>query len=210
MSIYSKNDAVVHLKIIILGDSGTGKTTIIRRYIKGEFEPNIIATIVPLYSSKVLIINGTKYQFNIWDIPGQDRNPIITHTFVNDTHGIIYACEVNNKNSRENLKKWEQSIKNCISIEKIPRIIVENKCDLLGDESHYNDNINSLKTYAKELGCSHFFRTSALNGYNVDKALKSLINEVIKDIKDAGIQYYNQKKLQNIKSNANQENDRCC
>ena len=40
--------------------------------------------------------------------------------------------------------------------------------------------------------------------------MKSLINEVIKDIKDAGIQYYNQKKLQNIKSNANQENDRCC
>ena len=98
MSIYSKNDAVVHLKIIIVGDSGTGKTTIIRRYIKGEFEPNIIATIVPLYSSKVLIINGTKYQFNIWDIPGQDRNPVVTRSFAQDAQCIIYCCEVNNVN----------------------------------------------------------------------------------------------------------------
>ena len=200
----------VDLKIIIIGDAAQGKTSIIKRFIEDKFEDNSIATIVPVFYKKILQINGILFNINIWDIPGQDRNPIITHTFVNDTHGIIYACEVNNKNSRENLKIWEQSIKNCISIENIPKIIVENKCDLLGDESHYNDNINSLKTYAKELGCSHFFRTSALNGYNVDKALKSLINEVIKDIKDAGIQYYNQKKLQNIKSNANQENDRCC
>ena len=200
----------IDLKIIIIGDTAQGKTSIVKRYIENKFEFDSIATIVPYFYKKILKINGILFNIILWDIPGQDRNPIIAQSFANDTNGIIYTCEVNNKKSRENLRKWEQSIKNCVNIEKIPRIIVENKCDLLGDESHYNDDINILKDTAKELGCFQFFRTSALNGYNVDNALKSLINEVIKDIKDVGIEYYNQKKLNKLKNTSNKQNSRCC
>ena len=197
MSIYSKNDAVVHLKIIIVGDSGTGKTSIIKRYIKGEFEPNNIATIVPLYSSKVLIINGTKYQFNIWDIPGQDRNPVVTRSFAQDVQGIIYCCEVNNANSRESLKSWDESINSFTDTKDIPKIIFENKCDLLGDKSHYNDNLNFLRETATKLECFKFFRTSALNGYNVFEGFNFLMNELIKNVKIKEVENRNLIKLNN-------------
>ena len=205
MSIYSKNDAVNHLKIIIVGDSGTGKTSIITRYIKQTFEPNNKATIVPLYSSKVLTINGNKYQFNIWDIPGQDRNPVVTRSFAQDTQGIIYCCEV--KKTKESLKSWEESLNSFTDTKEIPKIIVENKCDLLGDESFYNEDINILRETAKKLECFKFFRTSALNGYNVNGAFNALINEMIKNVKIKRIERRNSFKLRN---NRGSTNAKCC
>ena len=205
MSIYSKNDAVNHLKIIIVGDSGTGKTSIITRYIKQTFEPNNMATIVPLYSSKVLTINGNKYQFNIWDIPGQDRNPVVTRSFAQDTQGIIYCCEV--KKTKESLKSWEESLNSFTDTKEIPKIIVENKCDLLGDESFYNEDINILRETAKKLECFKFFRTSALNGYNVNGAFNALINEMIKNVKIKGIENSNKIKLSNKRKSTNAK---CC
>ena len=205
MSIYSKNDAVNHLKIIIVGDSGTGKTSIIARYIKQTFEPNNKATIVPLYSSKVLTINGNKYQFNIWDIPGQDRNPVVTRSFAQDTQGIIYCCEV--KKTKESLKSWEESLNSFTDTKEIPKIIVENKCDLLGDESFYNEDINILRETAKKLECFKFFRTSALNGYNVNGAFNALMNEMIKNVKIKGIERRNSFKLRN---NRGSTNAKCC
>ena len=205
MSIYSKNDAVNHLKIIIVGDSGTGKTSIITRYINQTFEPNNKATIVPLYSSKVLTINGNKYQFNIWDIPGQDRNPVVTRSFAQDTQGIIYCCEV--KKTKESLKSWEESLNSFTDTKEIPKIIVENKCDLLGDESFYNEDINILRETAKKLECFKFFRTSALNGYNVNGAFNALINEMIKNVKIKGIENSNKIKLSNKRKSTNAK---CC
>ena len=205
MSIYSKNDAVNHLKIIIVGDSGTGKTSIITRYINQTFEPNNKATIVPLYSSKVLTINGNKYQFNIWDIPGQDRNPVVTRSFAQDTQGIIYCCEV--KKTKESLKSWEESLNSFTDTKEIPKIIVENKCDLLGDESFYNEDINILRETAKKLECFKFFRTSALNGYNVNGAFNALMNEMIKNVKIKGIERRNSFKLRN---NRGSTNAKCC
>lgn len=205
MSIYSKNDAVNHLKIIIVGDSGTGKTSIITRYIKQTFEPNNKATIVPLYSSKVLTINGNKYQFNIWDIPGQDRNPVVTRSFAQDTQGIIYCCEV--KKTKESLKSWEESLNSFTDTKEIPKIIVENKCDLLGDESFYNEDINILRETAKKLECFKFFRTSALNGYNVNGAFNALMNEMIKNVKIKGIENSNKIKLSNKRKSTNAK---CC
>ena len=205
MSIYSKNDAVNHLKMIIVSDSGTGKTSIITRYIKQTFEPNNKATIVPLYSSKVLTINGNKYQFNIWDIPGQDRNPVVTRSFAQDTQGIIYCCEVNK--TKESLKSWEESLNSFTDTKEIPKIIVENKCDLLGDESFYNEDINILRETAKKLECFKFFRTSALDGYNVNGAFNALMNEMIKNVKIKGIERRNSFKLRN---NRGSTNAKCC
>ena len=200
---------IIPLKIIIVGDSGAGKTSIITRYTKEVFEPYNSATIVPVFSSKVLTINGNKYQFNIWDNPGQDRNPIILRTFAEDTDGIIYCCEVNKQISNENLKNWEESLNSLIDIKDIPKIIVENKCDLLGDESLYNYDINTLRETGKNLRCFKFFRTSALNGYNVNEAFNTLINEMIKEIKIKGIEKKHKKSMK-LKHKHQNTNPKCC
>ena len=205
--------STINLKVIIIGDKNQGKTSIIKRYIEKKFDDKSIATIVPVYSSKNIIINGINYKINLWDIPGQDLNPIVTRSFANETKGIIYCYEVNNSIARDNLKKWKESLESNINIADIPKIILENKCDLLGDESHFNDDSNLLKKTSLQLGCLNYFRTSALNGYNIDNAINFLLNEMIKKEKEEGILEYNIKntntKLTKKAHNKN-KNARCC
>ena len=74
--------------------------------------------------------------------------------------------EINNINSRESLKNLKESLESLNDIESIPKILIENKCDLLGAEDSYNNGTKFLKESMKKLGCLNCFRTSALNGYN--------------------------------------------
>ena len=189
----------VHIKIIIIGDTATGKTSVIKRYIDDVYESNTNSTIVVNFSPKIMKINGVEYEIYFWDIPGQDRNTVVLGNFARDAQGIIYCCEINNEKSRQNLEKWEEALKSKENIDNIPKIIIENKCDILEDESKYNDNTIDLKKISDELGCLNFFRTSAKNGYNINNALDYLINEIIKNIKIGDIEDYNNIKLQNEK-----------
>ena len=174
-----QGDAAKDLKIIIVGDYGAGKTSIIERFTKGTYIENRVYTISPEFSTKVINSNNIFFRINFWDLPGQDRNYSLTRVFCKDSNGIIFCCDVSNENSRENLKKWNDAIKNIYDIKNIPKIILENKCDLLKDEKHYNDNIEPLRQISDELDCINFFRTSALNGYNIKKSIDYLINECI-------------------------------
>ena len=171
-----RNDSIttVHLKVIIVGDMDTGKTSIIKRYLYDKFDNNKNSTIAPELKTKIIKINGINYNINFWDLPGQDRNAFISGNFARDTQGIIYCCDVENKKSMENLKKWEEALKSKENIDDITKIVIENKCDLKGNESQYNDNSSALRKMSNELECSNFFRTSALNGYNVKTSALNL------------------------------------
>ena len=218
-----RNDSIttVHLKVIIVGDMATGKTSIIKRYLYDKFDNNNNSTIAPELKTKIIKINGINYNINFWDLPGQDRNAFISGNFARDTDGIIYCCDVENKKSMENLKKWEEALKSKEDLKDIIKIVVENKCDLKGNENQYNDNSSDLRKMSNELECSNFFRTSALNGYNVKASIEYLINEIIKKIKIEDIKAYNENsKLEKrntikIKKNEHKETNKdktknCC
>jgi len=217
-----RNDSIttVHLKVIIVGDMDTGKTSIIKRYLYDKFDNNKNSTIAPELKTKIIKINGINYNINFWDLPGQDRNAFISGNFARDTDGIIYCCDVENKKSMENLKKWEEALKSKENIDDITKIVIENKCDLKGNESQYNDNSSALRKISNELECSNFFRTSALNGYNVKTSIEYLINEIIKKIKIEDIEEYNEnnrvKRRGSIKiieseyKNTNNKSKNCC
>ena len=200
------------LKIIIVGDVSTGKTSIINRYINEKFENLNKTTLSPEFSYKIIKSNGIIFRIQFWDIPGQNRNPELTGVFCRDTQGIIFCSDVDNINSRENIKNWEDSLKEFNDIKNTPKILIDNKCDLLGDESHYNDDFDKLKTFSDEHDFSGCFRTSALNGYNVNKAIDFIINEIIKSIEEEDIQFYNSKiKVNDSFATTNQKNkNRCC
>ena len=206
----NENDEVKNiknLKLIIVGNAATGKTSLVERFTNNSFIFNTFATVVPNNATKVIKINDIFYRINIWDIPGQDRNPILTQPFVKDSEGIIYCCEVNNSQSMKNLKDWEESLKSYEDIEEIPKILIKNKSDLIEDENDYNNNINNLNEFSKQLGCLSSFLTSAKTGSCVNDAFYFLINEMIKNVKENDIQSYNQIKL---KQPPNDEKTQCC
>ena len=197
----------INLKLIIVGDSGVGKTSIINRFLNNIFENNSIATIAPIYSKKVITINDTIYNIIIWDIPGQDKNHIVTRTFVNGCNGIIFCCEVKNENSKVNLNQWKESLESIEDIENIPKIIIANKSDLIENDIDFNNNINLLKGHSKQLGCLNCFIASAKIGSNINDAMYFIVNEMIKNNKEENDQIYNQIKLG---KNNDQIGRRCC
>ena len=168
------------LKIIIVGDSGTGKTSFVNKYISNKFAETYSPTIVSQFSYKIIKIDDIIYRLQFWDVAGQDRSPQITGVFCKDTKGIILCCEVKNKSSQENTIKWKESVEKTIDIKNIPIILVENKCDLLGkEEKDYNKDIDSLNRFSEENNLKKSFRTSALNGYGIENAMNFLIREIL-------------------------------
>ena len=168
------------IKIIIVGNSNTGKTSFVNKYIYNKFAQTYSPTVGTQFSYKIVKINDKLYRVQFWDIAGQDYFQKATGIFCKNAKGIILCCEVNNIQSREDTIKWKQSIQQNIDLEKIPIILIENKCDLLGnDETKYNKDIGELNIFAENNDINKCFRTSALTGYNVEESLDFLIKEII-------------------------------
>ena len=171
------------IKVILLGNVSTGKTSIVDRYINNIFREKLRATISPNFAYKLITKNNVIYRVHFWDIPGQDRSPHITSLFCRDAHGFIFCCDATVQKSREDIISWKKSLDNFLDTSNIPLIILENKCDLLGNENDYNKNIEELKGFSDENNFLGAFRTSALNGYNIENAINFLVDEIINKIK---------------------------
>lgn len=179
-SIKKKNK---DLKIIIVGDSGTGKTSFVNKYILDKFDESYQATIATQFNFKVIEIGEIIYRIQFWDLAGQDRSTGTTKLFTKDSNGIVFCCEVNNQKSRDNIIKWKESIEQSLNLETVQTIIVENKCDLLGkEESDYIKDIEDLKNFTEENHINNCFRVSALNGYGINDSMNYLVNEIAKFI----------------------------
>ena len=149
------------------------------------FYEKLRSTIAPNFTYKLIKKNEVIFRLQFWDIPGQDRTPSLTSLFCRDSQGIIFCCEVNNQKSLNDILIWKKSLESFQDIREVPIILLENKCDLLGDnEEKYNENINETIKFAENNGFNKVFRTSAKTGYNIENAMSFLIDEIYKTIKE--------------------------
>ena len=89
-----------NIKIIIIGESGAGKTSFVDRWTKNTFSENYKATIISEFSFKVIEEQGKLYRIQIWDLAGQDRNAMVTRIFAKDAHGCIVMSDATNIETR--------------------------------------------------------------------------------------------------------------
>ena len=176
-------------KIIIIGDSGVGKTSMLLKYVDDYFPETHIATIGVEYKTKTLIKGKYKISLNIWDTAGQERFKSITKTFFNNTTGALFVYDITKRASFSGptgVKNW---IKDTKEYDKFDSIIVGNKIDL---EKKRVINFSELK----ELGVKNkmdFFETSAKTGKNINEVFDKLVDNIIKNrseeelIKEFGI-----------------------
>jgi small GTP-binding protein len=87
------------LKILIIGDSGTGKTSFGEKWTKDIFSEFYKPTIVSEFSQKIYEHKGIIYKIHLWDLAGQDKNTCITKIFSKNSHGCIIVCDITNKES---------------------------------------------------------------------------------------------------------------
>lgn len=123
----NKNEEI-YIKILILGDSTVGKTTLLLKYVDCYFPKAYIATIGVEYKVKKININGLDLNLQLWDSAGQERFLGITKNFMKGADGIIYMYDITNKESFDNLKNWIMQSEE--SVEDFKKIIIGNKIDL--------------------------------------------------------------------------------
>ena len=88
------------LKIIIIGESGTGKTSFVNKWTKNIFSETYKATIISEFSFKIVEEQGKFYRIQIWDLAGQDKNAMVTRIFAKDAHGCIVMSDASNIETR--------------------------------------------------------------------------------------------------------------
>ena len=89
------------LKIIVIGTSGTGKTSFVNKWTKNIFSDTYKATIVSEFGFKIFEDNGKLYRIQLWDLAGQDKNAMVTKIFAKDAHGCVVMSDATNEQTRE-------------------------------------------------------------------------------------------------------------
>ena len=163
----------ISLKILILGDSAVGKTTLLLKYVDGYF-PNIyVATIGVEYKIKRINLNGIDISLQIWDTAGQERFRGVTKNFMKGADGIIYAYDVTKKSSFESLKNWIFQSEE--ATEGFKKIIIGNKIDLEKDRQITKEALNKFCQNRNIKG----MEVSAKNDVNVNECFETLAKLII-------------------------------
>jgi small GTP-binding protein len=187
-------------KLVILGDSGVGKSNIITRYAKNEFNLESKATIGVEFYTKLIEINDIKIKIQFWDTAGQERYRSITSAYYKGSHGILVVYDITNSDSFEHVTNWIQEIYKNVG-NNIPILLVGNKSDL-----DYKRVISIEKSLdiANKYNLA-FIEMSAMTGINIQAG----IEELVKNIYDLYLQKtQNQNNIKNMSKNIYDKNNK--
>ena len=173
------------MKIIIVGDSGVGKTNLLERYIKNEFRESNRNTVGVDFMAKKMRINNQSVKIQFWDTAGQEKYKSISSAYYKSTQGVILVYDVTSRKSFLNIGKWLQDIKEHTDND-ILYLLVGNKTDLVKDRQVTQEEAGK---YAEENNL-FFMEVSAKENQNqcVNMAFEILFKEILGNLveKDEG------------------------
>ena len=165
-------------KILTLGESGVGKTAILRRYVENKFEKHHLATIGIDYQSKTIKIKNKEIKLKIWDTAGQERYRNIASHAYKGADGIMLVYDITDEYSFSKITDWMEQINSNLSKNEIGIVLIGNKSDI---EDRIIDTEKGEEK-AKEYGIQ-YFETSALNGNGINEAFEGLAKQILKNYK---------------------------
>ena len=174
------------LKIVIVGNSGTGKTSFCNRWMKDTFTNDYKATVMSDFSYKIYEYKGNYYKIQFWDIAGQDKNIYTSKVFSKGAHGCIIVSDITNDETLQKTLLWKKAIDEntqFIDGEKIPSILIQNKIDLISDND-ISENNEDIDNFCKNNKFTNHFRTSCKDGRNVNESMDYLLSVIIDKIED--------------------------
>lgn len=176
-------------KLLIIGDSGVGKSSLLIRFSDNTFSGSYITTIGVDFKIRTVVINGERVKLQIWDTAGQERFRTITNTYYRGTHGVIVVYDVTNGESFANVKRWLQEIEsNCDVVNKV---LVGNKND---DPARKVVITEDAQRFANQMDIQ-LFETSAKDNINVEEMFLAITEQVLRHKKQT------QKQVQSDQSN---------
>ena len=202
------------IKVILVGESGVGKTNLIHVTIGEKFEINVTSTIANSYCEAQITVGEKKYLYYLWDTAGQEKYRSLNQLFIKDAKIILIIFAINSKKSFEQVNFWNNYVKDVLGDDGYIMALIGNKSDLYEEEDVISEK--EIEKKAKELGIK-FKVTSALSdskGFKtfLDGLLEEYINKYHPD------EYYEQNHFQikptkmSKNNNNNNDNDKkkCC
>ncbi|KFM81211.1 Ras-related protein Rab-32, partial [Stegodyphus mimosarum] len=170
-------------KILVIGELGTGKTSIIKRYVHQFFSQNYRATIGVDFALKVLNWDAnTLIRLQLWDIAGQERFGNMTRVYYKEAVGAFIVFDTNRSATFDAVMRWKNDLDSKVSLpdgSKIPCVLLANKCDL--PPEGLVSNPAAMDEFCKERGFSGWFPTSAKDNINVDEAARFLVWKILEN-----------------------------
>lgn len=171
-------------KVIIVGEPGVGKTSLIQRYTKNLFRENYKTTIGVDFALKTFNRNGMTIKLQLWDIAGQEQFNSVTRAYCKDALGVVVVFDVARQTTSKTVANWKEKIDSYLETfyntnEPIPAILIANKIDLAPEGRDWP----GLKETVSQLAEAHqfidVFETSAKESLGIDEAMNALIDDIV-------------------------------
>lgn len=163
------------IKIIVIGNASTGKTSLATRFIEDKFPETYSATIGTDFLSKTLTIGETSVKINIWDLAGQERFQSMMPSYFRQADGCVLVFDSTNAGSNSSRSKWAEMLKTHAP-PNIVTIICSNKIDKKNAKFYQSRK----EVYKNTEGYNGFFETSAKTGKGVDNMFRVLITLILR------------------------------
>ncbi|KAI9262568.1 small GTP-binding protein [Helicostylum pulchrum] len=160
-------------KLLLIGDSGVGKSCLLLRFADDTYTESYISTIGVDFKIRTIELDGKVCKLQIWDTAGQERFRTITSSYYRGAHGIIVVYDVTDNESFENVKEWLREIERYAS-DGVNRLLVGNKSDLTDKRQV---TLSNSKKWADSVNIP-ILETSAKNSSNVEQAFLTMARQI--------------------------------
>mmetsp|Transcript_6346 Transcript_6346/g.10568 ORF Transcript_6346/g.10568 Transcript_6346/m.10568 type:complete len:213 (+) Transcript_6346:83-721(+) len=167
------------IKLLLIGDSGVGKSCLLLRFSDDSFTPSFITTIGIDFKIRTIELDGRRIKLQIWDTAGQERFRTITTAYYRGAMGILLVYDVTDEKSFGNIRNWIRNIEQHAT-ESVNKMLIGNKCDMVDKKVIETERGQQL---ADEYSIK-FMETSAKNSINVDQAFITLAQDIKKRLID--------------------------
>ncbi|XP_048343074.1 ras-related protein Rab-15 isoform X1 [Sphaerodactylus townsendi] len=164
----------VLFRLLLIGDSGVGKTCLLCRFTDNEFHPSHISTIGVDFKMKTIDVDGIKVRIQIWDTAGQERYQTITKQYYRRAQGIFLVYDISSERSYQHIMKWASDVDE-YAPDGVQKILIGNKAD--EEEKRQVGREQGLQL-AKEYGMD-FYETSACTSLNIKESFTRLTELVL-------------------------------
>ena len=206
----SNNQNIPQIKLILLGDSGVGKSSIIKRYMEDSFEDNITSTLGSSFLEKTVNVKGKKVKIEVWDTAGQEEFRSVTKIFVKNSKIIIFVYNVADKNSFDGLNYWYDFVQKELG-QNVILGLAGNKTDLIFEDG-FDEEITSEegKEFAKKINANFALVSAKESGKEISGLFTQCIESYLDSRKNNEDINYNIKLTHDNGSFINNPKSECC